>query len=295
MGLVGLAGSTPWRRMFDFGHRRSYREMCLEFLSTFSFTPPPCDPTSSIDRTTHIAVSFYLGGELRQFTFAGWATTLGFYTVEERLDPRFYTDEIESEPTPLAAWWPSISDKPPVRGIFRSTGIRDPLIRYLQRAIVGTINGRELGTEQMESPIVCGAYVTVIASYLGLHTDDYLVQQTAEAFPSIFGESTAIAMSMVGRFDDGIHWVTSDGAIWTPLVEGEDQHQHQHQQEDQSGTLEAKRWYISHGVTDLPPLPVIVPWVPTNHGVGDGHDGAGDGQDGAGDGQDGEGDEQHDD
>lgn len=141
VAMIGAEDSTPFRRMFDLGSRRSFRELTLEFLSTFTFTPPPrgaAAAASGIDRTTHIAVVFYLGGHLFEYTLAGWAVLTGFYTSEETEDPRFYTDEIESETQPLVAFWPQLSDAP-VANILRSTSFRDPLMRYLQRAIAGML------------------------------------------------------------------------------------------------------------------------------------------------------------
>ncbi|KAK1432165.1 hypothetical protein QVD17_09057 [Tagetes erecta] len=105
VGLIGLAGSTPWRRMFDSGHKRGRLQVRL---------------------------MFYLSALIEH----------------------------------------------------KRVNLAHCMASYFSNIWSG----------KMGSPIVCGAYVTGIASHLGLHTDDYLVQQTAEAFPSILGESTAIAM-----------------------------------------------------------------------------------------------------
>jgi hypothetical protein len=143
--IVGQAGQTPWRRLFDRGLRTAYRELTLEFLSTFEFTPPA---QGAQDRVTHRAARFRLGGQAFELTLAEWAVHLGFYTVDETLDPRFYTDEIYSEPIQLVAYWPEIS-RVPWGGIIRATSITDPLHRYIHRCIASTITGRHQSQEQV--------------------------------------------------------------------------------------------------------------------------------------------------
>lgn len=122
--------------------------MTLQFLATFRFTPPPRDPHSDVDPRAFHAVTFSIGAARHTMTLAQWAVVLGFYTEEETQDPRFYTDEVYSEPAPLITWWPEISDHP-YQLPLRAAWIRDPLHRYIHRCLTGTITGRDQTTEQV--------------------------------------------------------------------------------------------------------------------------------------------------
>ncbi|KAL8211337.1 hypothetical protein R6Q57_005774 [Mikania cordata] len=101
--IVGASG--PCRRMLEMGVFPAYREIVLEFLSTFEFHP-------------------LQAGGLDCFVHFMWT-------------------QVDEDGAVLTEWWPVIGDAPFVNMV-RVSRIRDPLHRYLHRCIACTITGRRL-------------------------------------------------------------------------------------------------------------------------------------------------------
>ncbi|KAL8231121.1 hypothetical protein R6Q57_000899 [Mikania cordata] len=74
--IVGASG--PWRRMLEMGAFPTYREIVLEFLSTFEFHPPQAGGMEALDQLQ--AVSFTLCGQGVRMSLTQWGIATGFYT-----------------------------------------------------------------------------------------------------------------------------------------------------------------------------------------------------------------------
>ncbi|KAJ0672329.1 hypothetical protein HanOQP8_Chr13g0496071 [Helianthus annuus] len=82
---------SPWHRLFDLAHTPSYRELLVEFLSSFTFHPPgvpvqlphPGAPPPP-------EVSFRLAGVMRSMTLAEFAVHCGLY-MQGEIETEIYT------------------------------------------------------------------------------------------------------------------------------------------------------------------------------------------------------------
>ena len=79
----------------------------------------------------------------------------------------------------------------------------------------------------MESPIVCGSYVSVIAARLGVMTDEYMATNTIVVNARPLSAQTCISMRIAAKFGDALRWCIfgADGEphIWQP-PEQHDEH-----------------------------------------------------------------------
>ncbi|KAJ0820744.1 hypothetical protein HanPSC8_Chr16g0711651 [Helianthus annuus] len=210
---------SPWHRLFDLAHTPSYRELLVEFISSFTFHPP--------------------GGEIETEVY-----TTGLVVVDR--------------PT-LLGFWQVIAganhwehDKSKGRVSF----IRDPLYRYMHHMLATSIAARGYNREWCTSTdlfffycllyrrpctlayglaqyyasthhrqergfLYGGSYVTVIARSLGLvlHQDPHL--QTLPVMPTRMGFQSLWGMKLLKRFPVGPRFKNRDGGIWReePLPE----------------------------------------------------------------------------
>ncbi|KAL8192567.1 hypothetical protein R6Q57_027752 [Mikania cordata] len=140
--IVGALG--PWPRMLEMGAFPAYREIILEFLSTFEFHPPQAGGMEALDQLQ--AVSCTLCGQEVCMSLTQWGIAIGFYTREEVTTPLFLDAAVDEDEAVLTDWWPVIGDAPFVNKA-RVSRIRDPLHRYLHRCISCTITRRRLSQE----------------------------------------------------------------------------------------------------------------------------------------------------
>ncbi|KAD6794448.1 hypothetical protein E3N88_05344 [Mikania micrantha] len=140
--IIGASG--PWRRMMEMGGLPAYREIVLEFLSTFEFHPPQAGGVEALEQLR--AVSFTLCGQDVEMSLTQWGIATGFYTRDGVTTPLFLDASLEEDEAVLIDWWPVIGDDPFVNKAPVSR-IRDPLHRYLHRCIACTITGRRLSQE----------------------------------------------------------------------------------------------------------------------------------------------------
>ena len=76
--------SDAWRNVFDI-RENVYKELCLEFYSTFAF-----DETVGDDKImTEKSIFFRLGGKKHSMTLAEFGVALGLYTEEAMEDEYF--------------------------------------------------------------------------------------------------------------------------------------------------------------------------------------------------------------
>ncbi|KAJ0644415.1 hypothetical protein HanRHA438_Chr16g0754041 [Helianthus annuus] len=212
---------SPWHRLFDLAHTPSYRELLVEFISSFTFHPPgvPGEIETEVYTTGLVVVDR--------------PTLLGFWQVIAG-----------------ANHWEHDKSKG------RVSFIRDPLYRYMHHMLATSIAARGYNREWCTSTdlfffycllyrrpctlayglaqyyasthhrqergfLYGGSYVTVIARSLGLvlHQDPHL--QTLPVMPTRMGFQSLWGMKLLKRFPVGPRFKNRDGGIWReePLPE----------------------------------------------------------------------------
>ncbi|KAL8260138.1 hypothetical protein R6Q59_028091 [Mikania micrantha] len=135
---------TPvWRRLLD-TTRPGYRELTIEFYSTFKFHD------TGVGLHYARAMEFRLGGVDRSLSITQFARVMGIYSEEELQQP-LYRDSLLAKDVSnvvLCTWWPTIADGA-LHGTTRASWIRDPLHRYTHRIIAHTIAGRGESRERV--------------------------------------------------------------------------------------------------------------------------------------------------
>ncbi|KAL8188969.1 hypothetical protein R6Q57_029489 [Mikania cordata] len=121
--IVGASG--PWRRMLEMGGLPAYREIVLEFLSTFEFHQQQAGDMEALDQLRAVLFT----------SLTQWGIATGFYTQEEVNTTLFLDASLDEDEAVLIDWWPVIGDEPFVNKA-RASRIRDPLHRYLHRSLI---------------------------------------------------------------------------------------------------------------------------------------------------------------
>ncbi|KAM0057520.1 hypothetical protein Hdeb2414_s0005g00159111 [Helianthus debilis subsp. tardiflorus] len=88
--IVGL--DTPWSRLFQTVMEDSYRELTIEFLSTFTYAPHPADYVEDPDFPVH-EVTFRLAGQQFVMSVREFAVHTDLY-IEPELDTDLYTQVV---------------------------------------------------------------------------------------------------------------------------------------------------------------------------------------------------------
>ncbi|KAD4889091.1 hypothetical protein E3N88_21164 [Mikania micrantha] len=99
---------TPWRRLFEMAFQPSYREVVVEFLSTFTFRPGGVPE-----------VVFSMLRQRHEMSLAEFTVITGLYWEPETVTPLYTAGITEIDDATLRAWWPHIADDP-----FRGTKAR---------------------------------------------------------------------------------------------------------------------------------------------------------------------------
>ncbi|KAL8252350.1 hypothetical protein R6Q59_036043 [Mikania micrantha] len=105
--IIGASG--PWRRMLEMGGLPAYREIVLEFLSTFEFHPPQACGMEALEQLR--AVLFTLCGQDVRMSLTQWGIATGFYTRDEVTTPLFLDASLEEDEAVLIDWWLVIGDE----------------------------------------------------------------------------------------------------------------------------------------------------------------------------------------
>ncbi|MFS7988743.1 hypothetical protein Hanom_Chr11g01038461 [Helianthus anomalus] len=127
-----------WLRFFSIKHPQ-YRELCLEFLSTYEFHTPCMDY-----RYTR-SITFRMAGVERSCSLIEFAKRMGLYTDEEMETDVFSKGLIKlpDDVTPEQVW-AQIGEGPYRADLLKNTQLRDPFHRILHRAIALSIGERKL-------------------------------------------------------------------------------------------------------------------------------------------------------
>ncbi|KAK1429674.1 hypothetical protein QVD17_11888 [Tagetes erecta] len=129
----------PWRRFFAI-EQPQYHELVLEFCSTYQFAHPV---KNLHDKK---AISFRLGGHECNISVAQLGVKMGFYTDSESKRAPFLQSLTSVNKDILATFWRDIGEGDHNPKTSTSTHLKDPLHRYLHRALAHTICGRKSST-----------------------------------------------------------------------------------------------------------------------------------------------------
>ncbi|KAD4179011.1 hypothetical protein E3N88_27602 [Mikania micrantha] len=229
----------------------AYREIVLEFLSTFEFHPPQAGGVEALEQLR--AVSFTLCGQDVQMSLTQWGIATRFYTRDEVTTPLFLDASLEEDEAVLIDWWPVIGDEPFFNKA-RVSRIRDPLHRYLHRCIACTIIGRRLSQEwvtqkdlffmycliigrscnlawlladyfssfisrKATGSIMCGSFITCIARRIGRFSADIRDSMTVTYASTLLGRNTVMLMGIAADIPRvGLRWSLDRRTEWVPPV-----------------------------------------------------------------------------
>ncbi|XP_022008406.1 uncharacterized protein LOC110907783 [Helianthus annuus] len=244
---------SPWHRLFDLAHTPTYRELLVEFLSSFTFHPPGEPVPLPYPGAPHPPeVSFRLAGVMRSMTLAEFAVHCGLY-MQEEIETEIYTAGlvVVEKPT-LVGFWQVIAgadhwEHEKSKG--RVSFVRDPLYRYLHHLLATSISARGYSREwctttdlfflycllyrrpcalahglaqyfasghhrQERGFLYGGAYVTVIARSLGLVPHQDQHLRTPAIMPTRMGMQSLWGMRVIKRFFVGPRFKNRDGGVW---------------------------------------------------------------------------------
>ncbi|KAL8227352.1 hypothetical protein R6Q57_017184 [Mikania cordata] len=149
-----IGEETPWRRLFDMAFQRSYREVVVEFISTFTYRPGAVPE-----------IVFSMLRQRHEMSLAEFAFISSLYWEPETVTSLYTAGITEIDDATLRAWWPLIADDPFAGTKARVSRIRDPLIRYMHRLIATSIAGRGRSREWSR----CRIYFICTTSSPGVH------------------------------------------------------------------------------------------------------------------------------
>ncbi|KAD2804614.1 hypothetical protein E3N88_37991 [Mikania micrantha] len=235
----------PWRRFFAIKHPQ-YRVLVLEFCSTFQFDH------QAKTLTDEKAITFRLGGKSHNMSIARLGKLMDIYKENELRKNLFKKGLRSLEGTASHELWAEIGT-----GIYRPkatkrTQMKDPLHRYIHRAISNTISARGFSTGVVsakdmfflfclirnqpcnlafslaqffstcfgrthKSPIVGGSYITQLAISLDVLNAE--IRDTLESSHPTDLIGTLMVQSMkLARYERGLdwHWLDSEGKRWIP-------------------------------------------------------------------------------
>ncbi|XP_035836908.1 uncharacterized protein LOC118484905 [Helianthus annuus] len=244
---------SPWHRLFDLAHTPTYRELLVEFLSSFTFHPPGEPVPLPYPGAPHPPeVSFRLAGVMRSMTLAEFAVHCGLY-MQEEIETEIYTAGlvVVEKPT-LVGFWQVIAgadhwEHEKSKG--RVSFVRDPLYRYLHHLLATSISARGYSRgwctttdlfflycllyrrpcalahglaqyfasgyhRQERGFLYGGAYVTVIARSLGLVPHQDPHLRTPAIMPTRMGMQSLWGMRVIKRFPVGPRFKNRDGGVW---------------------------------------------------------------------------------
>ncbi|KAJ0871065.1 hypothetical protein HanRHA438_Chr11g0507911 [Helianthus annuus] len=245
---------SPWHRLFDLAHTPTYRELLVEFLSSFTFHPPGEPVQLPYPGAPHPPeISFRLAGVMRSMTLAEFAVRFGLY-MQEEIETEIYTAGlvVVEKPT-LVGFWQVIAGADHWSMISRRGGCR--LLgthytgMYLHHLLATSISAcgysREWCTttdlfflycllyrrpcalahglaqyfasghhRQERGFLYGGAYVTVIARSLGLVPQQDPHLRTPAIMPTRMGMQSLWGMRVIRRFPVGPRFKNRDGGVW---------------------------------------------------------------------------------
>ncbi|XP_035838170.1 uncharacterized protein LOC118485808 [Helianthus annuus] len=142
---------SPWDRLFELSFTPTYREILVEFLSSFEFHPRrPNEVVDPAQPPPPPEVSFRMAGQAREMSLAQFAVHSGLYTEAEIATDLYTKGLVMIDKPTLLGFWDLIADirhwdHHQSKG--RSTLIEDPLFRYLHKMISTSITARNKSRE----------------------------------------------------------------------------------------------------------------------------------------------------
>lgn len=126
-----------WGRLFWI-QESVYREFCLEFFTTISFT-------RGDDYYNPDALTFSLGGEYRQCSMVELGWRMGFYDQSLVMTEAFGTFldccyKTFPKGMNFANWWPTIANNVYIPSAAQEGSIQSPIHRLINRLIACTVN-----------------------------------------------------------------------------------------------------------------------------------------------------------
>ncbi|XP_022038757.1 uncharacterized protein LOC110941430 isoform X2 [Helianthus annuus] len=241
---------SPWDRLFELSFTPTYREILVEFLSSFEFHPRrPNEVVDPAQPPPPPEVSFRMAGQAREMSLAQFAVHSGLYTEAEIATDLYTKGLVMIDKPTLLGFWDLIADirhwdHHQSKG--RSTLIEDPLFRYLHKMISTSITARNKSREwctsgdlfflycllykrpcalayglaqyfasahhrQERGMLFGGAYVTKIAHSLGYHPENDRGRVGPAAQPKQMGMNTINGMHITKDFPCGKRLKNLDG------------------------------------------------------------------------------------
>ncbi|KAL8214389.1 hypothetical protein R6Q57_003838 [Mikania cordata] len=142
-----LGEDTTCTRLFDTSDLSAYRQITVDFLSTFLYRAHRTAVPEQKDEELPPDIEFSLCRQHMEMSIERFAVLLGLYYEPETVTNAFTQGLTQGEDGVTRAWWPQISDTSFTSHRLRASTIRDPLIRYIHRCIVTTILGHEQSQE----------------------------------------------------------------------------------------------------------------------------------------------------
>ncbi|KAM0065065.1 hypothetical protein Hdeb2414_s0003g00110411 [Helianthus debilis subsp. tardiflorus] len=246
-----------WLRFFSIKHPQ-YRELCLEFLTTYEFQTPCTDYSYAR------SITFRMAGVERSCSLIEFAKRMGVYTDEEMETDVFLKgltklpDDVSPEQV-----WAQIGEGPYQANMVKSTRLKDPFHRILHRVIAQSIAGRKESTGVVTrrdlfflycfvKPAVCnvayvlasyftccmgkmptshicgGSFITQLAESYGVLTSEVCATLTSFLPTQTIDMVVLTNMKAVGQIEGGGYvLLDGHGKIWQP-----DPSQHPVKQED---------------------------------------------------------------
>ncbi|KAJ0934298.1 hypothetical protein HanRHA438_Chr03g0105841 [Helianthus annuus] len=126
---------SPWDRLFELSFTPTYREILVEFLSSFEFHPRrPNEVVDPAQPPPPPEVSFRMAGQAREMSLAQFAVHSGLYTEAEIATDLYTKGLVMIDKPTLLGFWDLIADIRQwdhYQSKGRSTLIEDPLFRYV--------------------------------------------------------------------------------------------------------------------------------------------------------------------
>ncbi|KAM0049658.1 hypothetical protein Hdeb2414_s0008g00288461 [Helianthus debilis subsp. tardiflorus] len=205
--IVGL--DTPFARLFHTTMEDSYREITVEFLSSFIYAPHPDDYVEDPDHVVH-KITFHLASQEFGMSLRDFVVHSALHT-QAKLDTNIYTQGVRA------------IDRQALIS-FGMVVARVPFLYYLLRpqpcALVACL-AEYFATayhRQQRGRLHGGSYVTAIARSIGIVPEsDPLLSPTI--LSTTLGRASVSSMRLTHMFDGiGLRFWTRDYQVWQPEV-----------------------------------------------------------------------------
>jgi hypothetical protein len=132
-----IGQDTPWSRLFAMMELPTYRELTVEFLSTFVYQRRTPETPAGVPE-----VSFRLRGVWREMSLREFSVRVGLYTDEESRTELYVEDRTIEPRQTLVSFYRFIATDPFGATQGKATEIVDPLYRCCHRLIASSVAAR---------------------------------------------------------------------------------------------------------------------------------------------------------